>query len=384
MMNILLLGASGSIGEQTIDIIKQYPKHFSLVAFSVGKRVHKIEQILKDFPTIKHICVQNKDDYERMLKQYPNIHFYYGDQGLIDIILMSKPDMMVNALVGFVGFIPTVHALKNNIDVALSNKESIVVGGSILKEILKTSTAKIYPIDSEHVAIDKCLKGNKKDVKKIILTASGGSFRHLTREQLVGVSVEDALKHPSWSMGNKITIDSATMMNKGFEMIEAHFLFDIPMNKIDIVLHDESKVHSLIECKDGSYVADIGPSDMRIPIAYALFKKKRIAKPQSKLELKDFMNFHFHEFDERRFPCVSYAKEAMKHGGTMPTVLNASNEEAVYAFLNKEISFLSIEVIIKRCMDSHRVIDNPTIEDIVYVDQLVRQQVKKLIKEGKF
>lgn len=383
MMKILLLGASGSIGEQTLDILKHDPKHFVLEGFSVGKRVYKIDSILTDFPTVKHIVVQNKEDYLSLKDKYPHINFYYGDQGLIDIIDNCKCDMMVNALVGFVGLVPTVHALKNNIDVALSNKEAIVVGGEILKQILKTSKAKIYPIDSEHVAIDKCLKGNKSDLKRIILTASGGSFRHLTREQLKDVTVEEALKHPSWSMGNKITIDSATMMNKGFEMIEAYYLFDVPMHKIDIVLHDESKVHSLIECKDGSFVADIGPSDMRIPIAYALYKKKRKAKPSSTLALKDFMTFHFHEFDEKRFPCVTFAKKALKHKGTMPAVLNAANEEAVYAFLNKEISFLEIEKIIETCMNSHRVIDNPTLEDLVYVDKITRQEVRRLIKEGK-
>ena len=383
MMKILLLGASGSIGEQTLDILKHDPKHFVLEGFSVGKRVYKIDSILTDFPTVKHIVVQNEEDYLSLKDKYPHINFYYGDQGLIDIIDNCKCDMMVNALVGFVGLVPTVHALKNNIDVALSNKEAIVVGGEILKQILKTSKAKIYPIDSEHVAIDKCLKGNKSDLKRIILTASGGSFRHLTREQLKDVTVEEALKHPSWSMGNKITIDSATMMNKGFEMIEAYYLFDVPMHKIDIVLHDESKVHSLIECKDGSFVADIGPSDMRIPIAYALYKKKRKAKPSSTLALKDFMTFHFHEFDEKRFPCVTFAKKALKHKGTMPAVLNAANEEAVYAFLNKEISFLEIEKIIETCMNSHRVIDNPTLEDLVYVDKITRQEVRRLIKEGK-
>lgn len=383
MMKILLLGASGSIGEQTLDILKYDPKHFVLEGFSVGKRVYKIDSILTDFPTVKHIVVQNEEDYLSLKDKYPHINFYYGDQGLIDIIDNCKCDMMVNALVGFVGLVPTVHALKNNIDVALSNKEAIVVGGEILKQILKTSKAKIYPIDSEHVAIDKCLKGNKSDLKRIILTASGGSFRHLTREQLKDVTVEEALKHPSWSMGNKITIDSATMMNKGFEMIEAYYLFDVPMHKIDIVLHDESKVHSLIECKDGSFVADIGPSDMRIPIAYALYKKKRKAKPSSTLALKDFMTFHFHEFDEKRFPCVTFAKKALKHKGTMPAVLNAANEEAVYAFLNKEISFLEIEKIIETCMNSHRVIDNPTLEDLVYVDKITRQEVRRLIKEGK-
>ncbi len=381
MMKILLLGASGSIGEQTLEIISRNPKHFDLVGFSLGKRVYKIDYILEKFPNIKYICVQEKSDYEKLILKYPSINFCYGNEGILKLIDLTMPQMVVNALVGFVGFLPTVHALKHNIDVALANKESLVVGGEIINNVLKTSLAKIYPIDSEHVALAKCLKGNRKEVKRLILTASGGAFRKLSREQLKNVTIEDALKHPSWSMGQKITIDCATMMNKGFELIEAYYLFNVPMHKIDIVLHDESKVHSLIECKDGSFLADIGPSDMRIPISYALYKGRRMKNVSSSLSLSEFMTFHFHEFDEDRYPCVSFAKKALNQKGTMLTVLNASNEEAVYAFLRGEIPFLMIEEIIEKCMNSHRVIDNPTIEDIIYVDKLIRRQVQKMIKE---
>ena len=378
--NILLLGASGSIGNQTLDVMKK-DSRFHLVGFSLGHRIQQIPTILEIYKEVKYICVQEKEDYECLKKQYPTITFFYGDQGLLDIIDASNPTLVVNALVGFCGFLPTYHALKNKISVALANKESLVVGGEILDSVKKETGATIYPIDSEHVAISKCLKGNKKEVHRIILTASGGSFRNLKREELENVTVEQALHHPSWQMGKKITIDSATMMNKGFELIEAHYLFHMPMEKIDILLHDESKVHSLIECKDGSYLCDVGPSDMRIPIAYALYKCKRKAIKASKLPLEEFGTFHFHSFDEKRFPCVTYARNAMKEGGTMLACLNAANEEAVYAFLDHKIPFLGIERIIETCMKRHRVIENPTVEDIVYADQITRKEADLLIKE---
>lgn len=382
MRKIVLLGASGSIGEQTLDILKAYSRTFSLIGFSVGKRVEKIHRIMHDFPSVQYICVQEKKQQEHLQKQYPALQFFSEDQGLLDLIQKAKPDMVVNALVGFVGFLPTYSALKAGIDVALSNKESLVVGGSLLQEIQQKTHATIYPIDSEHVALAKCLHGQKQ-VKRVVLTASGGAFRSFEREALQKVTKEDALKHPSWQMGEKITIDCATMMNKGFECIEAHYLFHIPMEQIDILLHDESKVHALVAFQDGSYLADIGPSDMRIPIAYALFRGKRKDPKVSKtLSLEEFGTFHFHPFDVKRFPCVDFARKAMQEGGTMPTVLNASNEEAVYAFLRNEISFLMIETIIAKCMAMHRVIDHPTVDDIVYVDTWARKQAKRLIEEG--
>ncbi len=381
MRKIVLLGASGSIGEQTLQILKAYPKTFSLIGFSVGKRIEKIHRIIQDFPSVQYICVQEKQAQEHFQLQYPSIHFFSEDQGLISLIQEAKPEMMVNALVGFVGFLPTYYALQMGIDVALSNKESLVVGGSLLNELQRKTKAKIYPIDSEHVALAKCLKG-QKGVRKLILTASGGAFRTLNREALNDVKKEDALKHPSWNMGAKITIDCATMMNKGFECIEAHYLFHIPMEQIDILLHDESKIHSLVSFQDGSYLADIGPSDMRIPITYALFKGKRQNPKVAKiLPLEEFGTFHFHPFDGERFPCVSYARKAMKEGGTMPTVLNASNEVAVHAFLQDQISFLMIEKIIEKCMACHRVIDHPTVDDIVYADHWARQEAQKWVEE---
>ena len=289
--------------------------------------------------------------------------------------------MVVNALVGFVGFVPSVYTLKNNIDLALANKESLVVGGEIIKNLLKATNAKLYPIDSEHVALSKCLQGKrKKEIKRLVITASGGSFRDYSRDELVNVTKKDALNHPSWVMGEKITIDSATMMNKGFEVIEAKYLFDLPLEKIDILLHDESVIHSLVEFVDNSYLADLGPADMKIPIAHALYEEKRKKINTKTLNLEEMGTLHFRKMDLNRYHCVDFALKAIKIGGTLPTVLNASNEEAVYAFLEGKIKFLEIEEIISYCLNSHRVIDNPTVEDIIYVDLLTRKIVKEEIE----
>ena len=276
MKKICLLGSTGSIGSQTIELINENPKDFSLVAVSCGKNIELFRKILANNKNIKWACVQLENDYLVLKEEFKNINFYYGDEGLLELLqdCYKSIDLVVNALVGFAGFLPSVRTLELNTDLALANKESLVVGGEIINRILKTTNAKLYPIDSEHVALAKCLKGKKKtEIKRLILTASGGSFRDLSREELAHVTKEDALKHPSWSMGAKITIDSATMMNKGFEVIEAKYLFNLPVDKIDILLHDESVIHSLVEFVDNSYLADLGPADMKVPIAYALYQK---------------------------------------------------------------------------------------------------------------
>lgn len=380
MRKIILLGASGSIGRQTIDIIKKHRKTFDLVGFSVGNRVEVIDDILCEFKNVKYVVIKEKTNMERFKNRYPHIKFNYGNDGLTKIIEEVKCDMVVNALVGFVGFLPTIKTLELGIDLALANKESLVVGGKLVNNLIKKHHSHLYPIDSEHVALAKCLKAGKK-VDRLIITASGGAFRDLNREQLKDVTVEMALKHPSWQMGNKITIDCATMMNKGFEIIEAYYLFNFPLDKIDVLLHDESHIHSLVEFNDGSYIADIGPADMRIPISYALFKMKRVKNDFKRLPIEEFGTFHFRKFNPDRYPCVGYAREALTIGGTMPAVVNAANEEAVYAFLNKEISFLSIERIIKNVMQEHNVIKSPTLSDLLMANDWAREQAKNLIKK---
>ena len=381
MKKICLLGSTGSIGRQTIEIINDNIKDFSLVGVSCGKNINELRKILLSNKNIKFACVQDEKNISLLEEEFKDVTFYYGNEGLIKLIDSSSCDMVVNALVGFVGFIPSVHTISKNIDLALANKESLVVGGEIINDLLKKSTSKLYPIDSEHVALAKCLKGKKKkEIKRLVITASGGSFRDLSREELTNVTKEDALKHPSWSMGEKITIDSATMMNKGFEIIEAKHLFNLPLKKIDVLLHDESVIHSLVEFVDNSYLADLGPADMKVPISYALYEGKRQKINTKVLKLEEMGTLHFRKLDLKRYPCIEYALRSIKTGGTLPCVLNASNEEAVYAFLRNEISFLEIEEIINLMISSHRVIDNPTIEDIVYIDKLTRKLTIEEIK----
>jgi len=381
MKKIILLGASGSIGEQTLDIINANPGDFSLVAFSVGNHIEKITEIVAKNVDVKGFCVENASDCDSFRKLFPGLYIVSGDAGLTDLINKFSADLVVNALVGFVGLVPTVGALRNGIDVALANKESLVVGGELINEILAQSKARLFPIDSEHVAISKCLQGHKpSEVKQLILTASGGSFRTLSRKELKNVTVTDALHHPSWSMGKKITIDSATMMNKGFEVIEAHYLFHMPENQISIVMHDESKVHSLVQFIDGSYLADIGPADMRIPIAYALYGENRTEQKVRGLPLEEFGTLHFHSFDKKRYPCVGFALKALKAKGSMPAVLNASNEIAVNAFLEGQIDFLEIESIIEKSLTNHKLIKHPTLQQLVAVDKAARSFALQLIK----
>ena len=269
MMKVCLLGASGSIGKQTIDVMMKNPSDFDLVAFSIGRKVQQIKRVLAKFPNVTHICLQDEEAANRYQKKYPNIVFYHGDEGLIRLIRKSLPDMVVNALVGFVGLKPTLAALEDNLIVCLANKEALVVGGELVNKLLDEGHGKLYPIDSEHVALAKCLSVDNEDVDKLVITASGGAFRNLTREELVNVKANDALKHPTWKMGEKITIDCATMVNKTFEVIEAHYLFRYPREKIDILLHDESMIHSLVKYNNGLYRLDHGKPDMRIPIKWA-------------------------------------------------------------------------------------------------------------------
>ncbi len=385
MKKICLLGASGSIGKSTCDILKKFNNSFELVAVSINKSVDILESIILQFPSIKSVCVCNAPIIE-LQKKYPRITFFTKEDGLIDLIANSSCDMVVNALVGFVGLKPTVYALEHDIDVALANKETLVAGGELINDILdKHHSVHLYPIDSEHVALAKCLMHkNHKDVKRLIITASGGAFRDLTREELKGVTLQDALKHPSWSMGEKITVDSATMVNKGFEIIEAYYLFNFEENKIDVLLHDESVIHSLVEMNDHSYVADLGPADMRIPISFALFEKeyqKNDTLPS--LDLSLLGSLHFRKLDLKRYPALELARRCIKEKGTLGCVMNAANEACNLAFRKGELEFDKIEEIIKKVMDEHRIIDHPTLLDLIYVNNQAYQEAINYIKELK-
>ncbi|HMM01206.1 MAG TPA: 1-deoxy-D-xylulose-5-phosphate reductoisomerase [Bacilli bacterium] len=384
MKKILLLGASGSIGRQTIDILLSQREDFSLLGFSVGNQDGYIASLVASFPEVQAIFLLNKDRIPELSAQFPHINFFSGEDGIKELIKSLRVDLMINALVGFVGLEPTILALRQGIDVATANKEALVVGGMLINKIIAGSKVHLYPIDSEHVAISKGLKGNEQAAMRLILTASGGPFLHLSRSEMAKATVQEALHHPSWKMGRKITIDSATMMNKGFEIIEAHYLFNFPVDKIDVLVHPESKIHSLVYFADGSYLADIGPSDMRIPIGYALYGGQRKGGlPHNNLTLDALPTLHFEPVDEEKFPLVSIAKEAIRVGGSLPCVLNAANEVAVYAFLEEQIPFLGIEEVIKWALDNAKVIGEPSLEELIAVDKMTRTLVTNYIK-GKY
>lgn len=379
MRKIIILGASGSIGSQAIDVILKNRGDFQLIGVSVGKRTKRLGYLIKKFPELKYICIANKSVAKRYQKKFPDLHFYFEEQGLLDLIKNSNAEMVVNALVGFVGLLPTITALKENKIVALANKESLVVGGELINKLLKNKHGKLYPIDSEHVALDKCLKVAGINADKLIITASGGSFRNLSRDELKTVSKEDALNHPTWKMGAKITIDSATMVNKTFEIIEAYYLFSYPYEKISLLLHKESLVHSMVQLKNGHYKVEKCKPDMRKPIKYALYET---LTPFTVYDVEDYHTFKdcsFKEFDYSRFPIVKWAKTVIEQKGTYGAVLNASNEVAVYAFLENKIPFLAIEEIINICMREHQNILSPSLEEIVKCDILTRKKALELV-----
>ena len=379
MKNILLLGASGSIGRQTLDILSRHPDKFELTAFSIGEKVDEISKIMGAFPNVKYLCIRHKTFVGIIQKQYPKVKIYHGDRGLRRLVGKVDYDLMVNALVGFVGFLPTILALKRGKTICLANKESLVVGGEIINRMLDVKKGKIIPIDSEHVALLKCLnKTRPDDVEKLILTASGGAFRELAPEKLKSVKAAEALHHPTWQMGAKITIDSATMMNKGFEIIEAHHLFRYPLAKIEIIMHDESHVHSLVKLKDGTLLADVSAPDMHIPIAYALFEGQNPYEIIKVRSLSEFKNLHFHDFDAAKYPCVALATSALEKGGTAPAILNAANEMAVHAFLEDKIPFLAIPSIIEESLSSLAV-KKATISNIKRADRRARRLSERLI-----
>jgi 1-deoxy-D-xylulose-5-phosphate reductoisomerase len=388
MRKVCLLGATGSIGTQSLEVISEDLASFSLVAFSAGHQIGKVDGILRRFPSVRHVCLmdteENRAYAEEAKTRYPDVAWHFGDEGLIELIDQSGADMIENALVGFVGCRPSLYALSKGKILCLANKESLVVAGELMKKALKEGGGTLYPIDSEHVAIAKCLsKVRRENVDYLLLTGSGGAFRNLSRDELKNVTPEMALRHPTWSMGPKITIDSATMMNKGFEVIEAHYLFDWPIDDIKVILHDESEVHSLIRLKDGRYLADVGKPSMKGPIAYALYEGKVPFEVQEGASLGSFGPYHFHEFDPKRYPAVGIAVSAFKKGGVMPTVLNAADEEADRLFLEGKIRFLDIERLCVLALSEANNIMEPTLDDIIGADREARAAVRSLAEKGR-
>ncbi|ASF28854.1 1-deoxy-D-xylulose 5-phosphate reductoisomerase [Bacillus amyloliquefaciens] len=382
MKNICLLGATGSIGEQTLDVLRMHQDQFRLVSMTFGKNAEKAIPLIRTFQP-KYVAVGDMDTY-RKVKEASFSHecqIGIGEEGLIEAAVMDEVDIVVNALLGSVGLIPTLKAIEQKKTIALANKETLVTAGHIVKGHAKQYGVPLLPVDSEHSAIFQALQGEQsKNIERLIITASGGSFRDKTRQELESVTIADALNHPNWSMGAKITIDSATMMNKGLEVIEAHWLFDIPYEQIDVVLHKESIIHSMVEFHDRSVIAQLGNPDMRVPIQYALTYPDRLPLPETKrLELWEIGSLHFAKADFERFRCLQFAFESGKIGGTMPTVLNAANEEAVAAFLAGRISFLSIEDLIEKALNRHSVIQDPSLADIQEVDKDTRGYVNSIL-----
>ena len=378
MKDIILLGATGSIGTQTLDIIRMNKEKYNLIALSVGRDLELSSSIIEEFEP-KFVATRRKEDKEVLSAKFPHIDFVHGDSGLVDVATydsMNKNVTLVVALVGTIGLVPTVEAIKLGRNIALANKETLVTAGEIVMDLAKKHNVTIFPIDSEHSAIYQALVGeNKNDIKNLIITASGGSFRHLIREELVNVTKEDALKHPNWNMGAKITIDSSTMMNKGFEVIEAHYLFDVAYENIKTILHPESIIHSMVEFKDSSVKAQLANSDMRMPILYALSYPERL-KYNNELSFIG-RKLTFDELSLDRYPCLKMAYDAAVKGNIYPTVLTASNDCAVELFLNDKISYLQIEEIVEEALENCKAVEELTLDVILDTEKSVKASIMK-------
>ena len=364
MRKIVLLGASGSIGTQTIDVCLDHKDELEVVGLSVGHNIKYLKEVLNLIKP-KYVCTMERQlDLEN---EYPEITFFSGDEGLISLTSIDEYDLLVNALVGVVGFKPTLNAIERKKDIALANKETLVVAGDIVTKAIKDNGVNLYPIDSEHSAIYQCLIGNRhEDVKKLIVTASGGAFRDVPKSELVNATRADALKHPCWDMGAKITIDSATLMNKGYEVIEAHYLFDIDYDDIDVLMHRESIVHSMVEYKDGSVLAQLSNPDMRLPIQFALLSPNHVIRNDYKpLDLASICTLHFEQIKEEKMHLINVAKMVGKKGGNFGAILNAANDTAVALFLKDKIKFLDIEKAIDAALEKATYNPNPTLDEVI-------------------
>lgn len=372
---IVILGSTGSIGTQTIDVVASNPDKFELFGITAHSNYELlINQARKYKP---NFVIVTKDECYHIVKEAlsnEDIKVFAGIDSVCDLVSMPSVDIVVTAMVGYAGLKPTISAVKASKTIALANKETLVVAGELIKDLALKHHSPILPVDSEHSAIFQCLTGEiTNPIEKIILTASGGPFRRHSLEELKHVTKADALKHPNWEMGAKITIDSASMMNKGFEVIEAKWLFDLNIDQIDVLVHPQSIVHSMVQFKDGSVKAQLGLPDMRLPIAYALSFPNRLENDYERLDFLKFNQLNFEKPDIERFRNLGFAFEAMKQGGNMPCILNAANEIAVYGFLHDKISFLGMSDLIEWAMTNTDYIANPTYEDYVATDSLVRK-----------
>lgn len=367
MKNIVLLGSTGSIGTQTLDVVRSYKEDLHVVALAAGSSVEKMEQQIREFAP--SYAVMWSEEAAKDLKQRVSdlqVQVLTGMDGLLAISVLPEADVVLTAIVGMIGIRPTIAAIEAGKDIALANKETLVTAGHIIMPLAKKHGVKILPVDSEHSAIFQSLNGEPKDkIRQILLTASGGPFRGFTKERLTNVKAADALKHPNWTMGRKITIDSATMVNKGLEVMEAGWLFHVPPEKITVVVQPQSIIHSMVEYVDGAVIAQLGVPDMKLPIQYALYYPHRRYLPGERLDFKTLTEITFEEPDMETFLGLPMAMEASRRGGSMPTVFNAANERAVAKFLHGQIGFLDIYRSIREAMDRHQVIEHPCLEEIL-------------------
>ena len=379
--NVAVIGSTGSIGRQTLDIIAQHPDKFSAEVLTANTQADLlIEQALKFNPNV--VVIADKTQYQKVKEalSQTDIKVFAGKESIDDVVQMDCIDIVLMALVGFAGLSPTIKAIEKGKLIALANKETLVVGGEYVMRLAKQNNTAILPVDSEHSAIFQCLIGEiNNEINKIYLTASGGPFRNLNSQELSKVSVAQALNHPNWAMGKKVTIDSATLMNKGFEMIEARWLFDIKPSKIEAVIHPQSIIHSMVEFEDGSIKAQLGIADMRLPIQYALSFPDRLPNSLEKLDIYKYSTLTFEKPNRKLFPCLDMAYYAIEKGGNAPAIMNAANEVAVEAFLKEKIKFIEIGNIIEKAFNTFAFVEKPSLEDYFKTDELVKEQLKKEI-----
>ncbi|MCR5256050.1 MAG: 1-deoxy-D-xylulose-5-phosphate reductoisomerase [Acetatifactor sp.] len=367
MNNISLLGSTGSIGTQTLEVVDENPEELKVVALAAGKSVEKMEaQVRKYRPELVAMWSEQAAEDLRIRIKDLDVRVVSGMEGLIEAATIDSADVVLTAVVGMIGIRPTIAAIEAGKDIALANKETLVCAGHIIMDLARKNNVRILPVDSEHSAIFQSLQGEPADkVSKILLTASGGPFRGKKPQDLKGIQVEDALKHPNWAMGRKITIDSSTLVNKGLEVMEAHWLFNVDVDDITVVVHPQSVIHSAVEYVDGAVIAQLGTPDMRLPIEYALFYPDRRPLSGKRLNLFDIGTLTFEKPDMDTFKGLSLAIRAAKCGGSMPTAFNAANEKAVSLFLDRKIGYTDITDLIEKVMDDHIVIENPTVEEIL-------------------
>jgi 1-deoxy-D-xylulose-5-phosphate reductoisomerase len=383
MKNIAILGSTGSIGVNALDVISNNPDRFKVVGLTAYKNVSLLAEQIERFKpkVVSVIDEKHAKKLKNIIKPARGTEIVHGADGYRDVACISEASMVVSAMVGSAGLIPTMEAIEAGKDIALANKEIMVMAGSLVVERAREKGVKILPVDSEHSAIFQCITGHTgSDIRRIILTASGGPFLHLSKEKLADVKPEDALKHPSWQMGRKITVDSASMMNKGLEVIEARWFFSVDIDRIEVQIHPQSIIHSMVEYCDGSVIAQLSMPDMRIPIAYALSFPDRLARIEPFLDLLKVRVFEFFRPDMEKFPCLRLAYEAGKAGGTMPAVLNAANEVAVQAFLGNALRFADIANVVKEALSCHQRKEHPDLGEIMEADLWARNIAKRTIE----